>query len=432
MNSSRNYHRLLAGQFLGAFGDNFVLAAALGPLTFSLATGAITEREVNAQNALFSAVFFVPFIVLAPLAGWLNDRMPKTAWLLGGNAIKLAGAALGLVGVWLHAGDFHASRLWQVAGYAIIGLGACVYSPAKYGILPEILPAERLVKANGMVEMLTLVAIVGGLGGGAALYDATRSLPACYLASAALYLAALVCNSRMTLTPHNAAASLRRSVGEFAGNLRRLLTHARLGRVLLGCALFWFAGATLRSNLQGWGLQVFHEAGVHDVTNTKLALLKLGLVLGIVAGSVLAGRLHRVGDLSWSRRYGLLMAAAVVALGLLGGHAGLAVVIVALVAAGVFAGLLIVPLNAALQHESDPRALGKTIAIQNFTDYLAMLIGAGFLAALTAAGLTPTQIFVALPVALAVASVALRMRSASEPTESSEVGAVVPAATSAK
>jgi len=419
MNSPRNYHRLLAGQFLGAFGDNFVLAAALGPLTFSLASGAITEREVNAQNALFSAVFFIPFIVLAPLAGWLNDRMPKTSWLFGGNVVKLVGALLALAGVWLHAGDFHASRVWQVIGYAIIGLGACVYSPAKYGILPEILPAERLVKANGMVEMLTLIAIVGGLGGGAALYDATRSLPACYLASAALYVAALVCNSRMERTPHNASATLRHSAGEFATSLRRLVTHPRLGRVLFGCALFWFAGATLRSNLQGWGLQVFHEAGRHDVTNTQLALLKLGLVLGIVAGSVLAGRLHRLGDLSWARRYGLLMAVAVLALGLLGGHVGLAVVIVALVAAGVFAGLLIVPLNAALQHESDPGQLGKTIAIQNFTDYLAMLVGAGFLGALTAAGLSPTQIFIALPIALAVASIALRLR----PNEETAVAA---------
>lgn len=414
MNSPRNYHRLLAGQFLGAFGDNFVLAAALGPLTFSLASGAITEREVNAQNALFSAVFFIPFILLAPLAGWLNDRMPKTSWLFGGNVVKLVGALLALAGVWLHAGDFHASRTWQVLGYAIIGLGACVYSPAKYGILPEILPAEKLVKANGMVEMLTLIAIVGGLGGGAALYDATRSLPACYLASAALYVAALICNSRMERTPHNATATLRHSAGEFATSLRRLVTHVRLGRVLFGCALFWFAGATLRSNLQGWGLQVFHEAGRHDITNTQLALLKLGLVLGIVAGSVLAGRLHRLGDLSWARRYGLLMAVAVLALGLLGGHAGLAVVIVALVAAGVFAGLLIVPLNAALQHESDPGQLGKTIAIQNFTDYLSMLLGAGFLGALTAAGLSPTQVFIALPIALAVASIALRLRASDE------------------
>ena len=411
MKPNRNYLLLLSGQFLGAFGDNFLLAAILGPLTFQLTAGAITEQMVNAQNALFSAVFFVPFIVLAPLAGFLNDRMPKTTWLRRGNAVKIIGTLVGLAGVGLHAGDFHASRGWQAVGYAIVGLGACVYSPAKYGILPEILPAERLVKANGTVEMLTLIAILGGLGGGALLYDHGRSLPLCYAVCLGLYLGAFTLNALMERSPHNAAATFRHSLGEFGASLRRLLTHARLGRVLLGCGLFWFAGATLRSNLQGWGLQVFRQAGVTEVNNQKLALLKVGLILGIVAGSVLAGQLHKIGDLRWSRRYGFLMAAGILLLGSLGGKFGLATVVAALVATGVCAGLLVVPLNATLQNESDPTRLGKTIAIQNFIDYLAMLIGAGFLGALTHFNFDPMQVFLALPVALALAALALRMPS---------------------
>jgi LPLT family lysophospholipid transporter-like MFS transporter len=409
MKPDRNYPLLLAGQFLGAFGDNFLLAAILGPLTYQLTAGTITEQQVNAQNALFSAVFFVPFIALAPLAGYLNDRMPKTTWLRRGNALKLLGTLVGLTGVWLHAGEFHSSRGWQVLGYAIVGIGACVYSPAKYGILPEILPAERLVKANGSVEMLTLIAILGGLGGGAWLYDHGRSLPLCYAACLGLYLLAFGFNALMDRTPHNAAVTFRHSFGEFGTSLRSLLTHARLGRVLLGCGLFWFAGATLRSNLQGWGLQVFQQAGVTEVSNQKLALLKVGLILGIVAGSVLAGQLHKIGDLSWSRRYGFLMALGILLLGLLGGKFGLAVVVTALVAVGIFAGLLIVPLNATLQNESDHTKLGKAIAIQNFIDYLAMLVGAGFLGVLSSCGFSPLQVFLALPVALAFISLALRM-----------------------
>ena len=411
MKSNRNYPLLLAGQFLGAFGDNFLLAAILGPLTYLLAAHQITEQQLNAQNAIFSAVFFIPFIVLAPLAGFLNDRMPKTSWLLGGNAFKILGTLVGLAGVWLHAGDFHASRLWQVAGYTIVGLGACFYSPAKYGILPELLPPEQLVKANGTVEMLTLIAILGGLGGGAWLYDHSRSLPVCYAACLGLYALALGLNALMERTPHNAAATLSHSIGEFGTSLRSLLTHARLGRVLLGCGLFWFAGATLRSNLQGWGLEVFAQAGVTSVSNQKLALLKVGLILGIVAGSVLAGQWHKTGDLSWARRYGFLMALGILGLGLIGGLSGLAVIVGVLVATGVSAGLLIVPLNAALQNESDHAKLGKTIAIQNFVDYLAMLLGAGFLGVLTKFGATPLQVFIALPVALGVISLALRMPS---------------------
>ncbi len=407
--NSRNYPLLLAGQFLGAFGDNFVLAAILGPLTFLLLSGKITEQQVNAQNTLFSAVFFVPFILLAPLAGFLNDRLPKTRWLLGGNALKLAGTAIGFGGVWLHAGDFHASRLWQVVGYTIIGLGACVYSPAKYGVLPEILPAERLVKANGTVEMLTLIAILGGLWGGATLYDHSRSLPVCYGATALLYAAALGFNAAMSRTPCDGSTELRRSVAEFGRTLAGLVRSPRLGRVLLGCGLFWFAGAVLRANLQGWGLEALRAAGVTEISNQKLALLKIGLIAGVVSGSLLAGQLHRVGDLSWARRYGVLLAFAIGLLGWIGGHAGVIVAVALLLGAGLAAGLLLIPLNAALQHESDPAKLGKTIAVQNFTDYGSMLVGAGFMELCTHFDFLANRIFVALAITLAVGAIALRV-----------------------
>ncbi|MFA5262520.1 MAG: MFS transporter [Opitutaceae bacterium] len=412
MKPNRNYPLLLAGQFLGAFGDNFLLAAILGPLTFRLTEGAVTEQYVNAQNALFSGVFFIPFIALAPLAGFLNDRMPKTAWLTGGNLLKLLGIGIGFVGIWVHGGVFETSRLWQVIGYAVVGIGACMYSPAKYGILPEILPTERLVKANGTVEMLTLVAILGGLGGGAVIYDRTRSMTACYLASMGLYAAALIANSLMSATPFNPSATLRRSIAEFGLSLRTLITHPRLKKVLLGCAVFWFAGSALRNNLQGWGIEAFQQAGVPNISNEKLALPKVGLVLGIVAGSMAAGQLHKVGELGWTRRYGFLLAAGVLILGLLCGRLGIAAIVPVLIGTGIVAGLLIVPLNAALQHESDPSRLGKTVAIQNFTDYLAMLAGAAFLGLCTKIGLNPANVFVAL--AATVAALALAMRIAPE------------------
>ncbi|HVU15895.1 MAG TPA: MFS transporter [Candidatus Didemnitutus sp.] len=410
MTSKRNYPLLLAGQFLGAFGDNFLLKALLGPLTYQLLDHQITEQQVSALNSRFSAVFFVPFILLAPLAGWLNDRMPKTSWLFGGNLIKVIGTVIGLAGALLHRSDFHASLAWQTIGYAVVGIGACVYSPAKYGILPEIVPPDRLVKANGTVEMLTLVAIVGGIGGGAALYDHVRSLPLVYVVSLLLYVAALVLNGLMLRTPHNPAATLGHSLREFGGSLASLVRHPRLGRILLGSGLFWFAGSILRSNMQGWGLEVFQTAGLaaESISNVKLNLLLLALTSGIVGGSLLAGQLHRVGDLRWTRRYGFFVAVGVAMLGLLGGRFGLVPAVAGLVVTGLFSGLLLVPLNAALQHESDPTKLGKTIAIQNFTDYFAMLFGAGFLFALAQFGLAPTSVFVALAATLAVIALALR------------------------
>jgi LPLT family lysophospholipid transporter-like MFS transporter len=428
MTPRRNYPLLLAGQFLGAYGDNFLLAAILGPLTYALQDGRITEQHVSAQNALFSAVFFVPFILLAPLAGFVNDRFPKTAWLAGGNLVKLLGTAIGLAGILRHPADADANLPWQVVGYTVVGIGACLYSPAKYGILPEIVARDRLVKANGTVEMLTLVAIISGLGLGAVLYDRVRSLTPCYAAALVWYGLALLFNGLMARTPHNPEACLKRGAQEFVADLWKLVRHTRLGRILLGCGVFWFAGAALRNNLQAWGALVFKEAGVAAVkiTNENLTLLKVGLVLGIVAGSLLAGQLHRVGDLAWARRYGLLLAVAVLGLGLLGGTTGLALVIGVLVAAGVFAGLMLVPLNAALQAETNPAHLGKTIAIQNFVDYLAMLVGAGFLGALTGAGQGPKAIFIGLAAATAVLSLALkfsRLPAASTTSRPSAVNA---------
>ena len=174
MYSPRNYRLLLSGQFLGAFGDNALLALLVGQLTYLQQEGAITPEQLRTSSTVFASLLFVPYVVLAPLAGYFNDRHSKTQWLAGGNLLKLAGA---LLCAWGASRGF----AWQGAGYLLVGVGACVYGPAKYGILPEILPREALVRANGWVELLTLVAILTGAIGGAilshephAVDDATR------------------------------------------------------------------------------------------------------------------------------------------------------------------------------------------------------------------------------------------------------------------
>ncbi len=411
MKNGRNYPLLLAGQFLGAFGDNFLLAGILAPLTFMKNAAEITEQQVNQTNTTFSMVFFIPFILLAPLAGFLNDRMPKTSWLLGGNLIKILGTLIGLAGILAVPGDYHGALFWQVIGYTVVGIGACFYSPAKYGILPEIVPAAKLVKANGMVEMLTLVAILGGLGGGAWLYDETQSLLVCYGAALALYALATILNGAMSRTSCNTAARLGDSVQVFFRHLRDLMTHRRIGRILLGCALFWLAGAFMRTNLHAWGISIFESAGMspEEISNKKLALLKVGLVLGIVSGSVLAGRLHRIGDLSKQWLYALGLAFGIALLGWLPGSVGFLVIVLALVVAGVMAGLLIVPLNASLQHETDQKALGKTIAVQNVVDYAGMLIGAALLGVMTKFNWTAHQCFLGLAVVVVLMTVGMKL-----------------------
>lgn len=369
MNSKRNYPLLLGSQFLSAFGDNAILSVILGPLTFARAAGTITEAQVNSANALYSAVFFIPFILLAPLAGFLNDRFSKTRWLLGGNMIKLLGTLMALTGLLL-------DNEWFAISYLTIGIGACAYSPAKYGILPEILPAERLVKANGTVEMLTLVGILGGLGVGAALVD-NLPLTTCLGIVGGIYTLSLALNLAMNKTPNNPSARLGNTMESFWNSLKELLTHPRLGKVLLGCGMFWFIGATMRTNLQSWGLEVLDD-GTGEVTNTRLISMKLWLAVGIIIGSVLVGQFHRTGDLRKTRLYAMLIAIFIVPMAFINAGASFIMITLVLAVIGIFAGMFLIPLNASLQHESDHRTLGKTIAVQNFVDYLAMLIGAGF------------------------------------------------------
>src|SRR5512134_1840592 len=158
---------LLGAQFLTAFADNAILFTAIAML-FEAPRG---DWYVPALQASF----LVAFVVLAPWVGVLADRRPKPHVLLLGNVLKAAGAALMFAGV------------EPIAAYALIGTGAAVYGPAKYGILPELVGTGRLVRANGWVEGSTILAIVLGTVVGSRIADRSVALAlivviACYAA----------------------------------------------------------------------------------------------------------------------------------------------------------------------------------------------------------------------------------------------------------
>jgi len=164
---------LLAAQFLTALADNALLFAAIAMLI-----GA--PRGAWYVPALQSA-FLVAFVVFAPWVGAFADARSKPRVLLMGNALKAAGAAAMLAGV------------EPIAAYAIVGAGAAVYGPAKYGVLPELVPHSSLVRANGLIEGSTIVAIIVGTVVGGRLADhsvpvALGSIVLCYITSAAATL----------------------------------------------------------------------------------------------------------------------------------------------------------------------------------------------------------------------------------------------------
>ena len=419
MKPTRNYALLLAGQFLGAFGDNAILAVIVGQLTYLTKAGTITAGELRTSNTLYTSLLFIPYVLLAPLAGYLNDRFAKTAWLTGGNLLKLFGTGLCALSVWF-------GPSWQGIGYLLVGVGACVYGPAKYGILPEILPRERLVKANGMVELLTLVAILGGAIAGSVLADVFKDrVVVSFGVVGVIYAVATLFNFLMAPTPARPDVKFATSVAAFGGHLRDLLAAPRLCRVLIGTSLFWVCGAAMKINFQPWGLEVLHLPD-----NTQIALLGLWLSVGVMAGSLLAGQLHEVGDLRRTKAYGFALAVMlallytvesfsfwrtpVIHLGAL--HLVVPVVLL-LIATGIVAGLFLIPLNAALQAESDQTKLGKTIAVQNLGDNLGMLVAGAYVFAGVKAGLSASGIFLGL--AVGVAAIASWMKLSAKPAATS-------------
>ncbi len=406
----RNFPLLFIGQFLSAFGDNALLAVIVGQLTYLQQAGLLSADGLRVANTVYTSLLFVPYVVLAPLAGYLNDRYSKTSGLAAGNLLKLAGALL--------ATFLSSSPVGVGIGYFIVGIGACVYGPAKYGILPEILPRDKLVRGNGWVELLTLLAILTGVIGGSKLSDLFHARPLiAFLSASSFFAVALGLSLVMKQTPDRPAMLLSASVREFGSHLRELCFHSRLIRVLLGTALFWVCGAAIKINFQPWGLQVL---GLR--TNTEIALLGLWLSFGVMIGSVIAGRIHRVGDLRATRYYGLALAAMLTLLFFvspsprwltpqlhLGGLNAAWPVVIVLVSAGVAAGLFLIPLNAALQSESDPEKLGKTIAVQNLSDNLGMCLAGAYVFIATKAGLSPSGIFLGLAIAVSLAMLGLKL-----------------------
>ena len=370
----RNYPILLTSQFLSALGDNAILAVIVGQLTYLQKAGALTEAQLRTHNTVYTSLLFVPFIVLAPVAGFLNDRYPKTAWLAGGNGLKVIGTLLCTLSIAF-------GPIWQGIGYLMVGVGACVYGPAKYGILPEILPKDRLVRANGMVELLTLVAILGGGIVGSVMADRWKdSVLTSYGVVMGIYLGSLLLNMMMQQTPANPTVHWKTNVSTFWEHAQLLAKAPRLSRMLLGTGLFWVCGAAMKINFQPWGLNVLRLPD-----NTQIALLGLWLSVGVMVGSILAGQWFQIGDLRRTRFFGFALGTTLALLFsveplefwrhpvIQAGPLHLVVPVVGLlIGTGIAAGFVLIPLNAALQSESDPGKLGKTIAVQNLVDNIGM------------------------------------------------------------
>jgi LPLT family lysophospholipid transporter-like MFS transporter len=382
---NRGVRILLGAQFLTAFADNAILFTAIAML-FETPRGAWYVPALQAS-------FLVAFVALAPWVGPLADRRPKPQVLLIGNVLKAAGAGLMFVGV------------EPMAAYALIGVGASVYGPAKYGILPELVGRDRLVRANGWIEGSTIFAIVLGTVVGARIADRSISLAlivvmACYGASAAAALTL----PRFPAGQADAAAG----IGTFIGRMRILFDTATARFAMLGNSLFWASAAVLRLLLVAWAPAVLLTATASDVAD-----LTLFLALGIVVGALLVPRLIPIERLRRARLAAYAMGVCILVFSLVDSAWPARAVLIGI---GVCGGMFLVPINAALQNIGHRTiGSGRAVALQSFFENSAMLTGVGIYTAAVGAGARPVGSIVVVGVLVLIATTLVSWRLPPDP-----------------
>ena len=352
---------LILAQFLSAFADNAVL--------FTVISLALREGEPPSWYIpLLQSVFILAYIVLTPWVGALADQHQKPRILLVANGIKGLGAAL------------IATGLEPLIGYAVIGIGAALYGPAKYGIIPELSSRSRLVKANGWVEGSTIAAILIGTVGGARLADDSISL------ALTLVISFYGISGLSTLwlprgIPTKSSAGFR-ALSELSGSLKLLWQDKRPRLIVTALSLFWALAATLRVILVAWAPAVLHAE-----TASQIADLTFFMAMGIVFGAALAPRLIPIDRVRRTRFAAYLLA---MLLTLMANVTGLWEAKAVLFGIGILGGILVVPLNAAIQelgHQSI--GSGRAVAAQNFFQNTAILVGMGIYGGAATLGLPP-------------------------------------------
>lgn len=338
---------VMLAQFLSALADNALLFAAI----------ALVKREGFGPEyvPLLQEFFVIAFIILAPFVGPLADSVSKGRVMLLANGMKLLGAGA------MYSG------LHPLLAYGMVGIGAAAYSPAKYGILSELVGPERLVKANGLMEGSTIVAILAGVMLGGTLAD--QSVRLALLVVIGCYLAAAIVNLMIPrLAPAHKIERARplAMLRDFWQALKILVRHPDARFSMLGTSLFWGSGSTLRLLLVAWVPVAL------GVMGTDMPAMLNGVVaVGVAIGAGLAARFVTLDSISRALPAGVLLGVLVMVMASL--H-DITSVVVALMAVGACGGFFVVPLNAMLQERGhETVGAGHAIAVQNFFENLAML-----------------------------------------------------------
>ena len=377
----KGFYTIMAAQFFSSLADNALLVAAIELLKSSQAPA----WQIPALTPMF-ALFYV---LLAPFVGAFADAVPKGRVMFASNTIKVAGCLLMLFGS------------HPLLAYAVVGLGAAAYSPAKYGILTELLPPSQLVKANGWIEGLTIASIILGILLGGQLVGphmapmmlgidlpmintGIDSAPEAAIASMVfVYILAAIFNLYIPRT-EAPLVPMGRNIGflvrDFAQCNSRLWAD-KLGQISLATTtMFWGVGGNLRIIVFPWA------AAALGYTTTQASSLAGVVSIGVAVGAVVASMRMRLDKATGVIPLGILMGLLVIGLNVI---RDVWVAVPFLMLLGLAGGYLVVPMNALLQHRGhNLMGAGRSIAVQNFNEQACILGLGAFYTGMTKLGLS--------------------------------------------
>ena len=368
----RGFYTIMAAQFFSSLADNALFVAAVELLK--------TNGAPKWQPAALVPMFALFYVILAPFVGAYADARPKGNVMFVSNAIKVIGCLMMLFGS------------HPLLAYAIVGLGAAAYSPAKYGILTELLPSSQLVKANGWIEGLTIASIIlGVLLGGQLVGHAisshllafdfplidtgiTTAPEAAISLLILLYIIAAWFNLRIPETGVEMRPMPRNKLELLPDfwNCNAALWHDKLGQISLATTtLFWGVSGNLRYIVLAW------SAAALGYSTTQASSLVGVVAIGTAAGAILASMRMRLDQATKVMPLGIAMGVLVIGMNFI---SNVWVAAPFLILLGGLGGFLVVPMNALLQHRGhNLMGAGRSIAVQNFNEQACILsLGAGY------------------------------------------------------
>jgi MFS family permease len=384
----KGFSTIMSAQFFSSLADNALFVAAVELLR--------TSGAPEWQRAALVPMFALFYVVLAPFVGAFADSMPKGRVMFISNTIKIAGCLMMLFGV------------HPLLAYAVVGLGAAAYSPAKYGILTELLPASQLVKANGWIEGLTIASIIFGVLLGGQLVgpkiaplllgldfpfvDTHVDAPAEAAIASMILVYALAAGFNLFIP--RTEAPLQPMTGQIGVLFRDFsacntrLWRDKLGQISLATTtLFWGVAGNLRYIVLAWA-----SAALGFATTQATNLVGV-VIVGTAIGAVAASAVMKLDRATRVIPLGIGMGVLVIGLVFIDNVWVAAPFLVLLGALGVF---LVVPMNALLQHRGhNLMGAGRSIAVQNFNEQACILGLGAFYVGMTKLGLSA---FVAIAV----------------------------------